>query len=83
MKDFSIERGVKELRGDYGTFEFRDNGCMWQVFEKTAEFLGMPGRFVFRFNLSKRPRETNDALYERAKEASWYMDESDEYETGF
>lgn len=37
MKNYAIERGVKELRGDYGTFEFRSNGVMWNVYEKTAE----------------------------------------------
>ncbi len=68
MRDYSIERGVKELRGHCGTFEFRSDGDFWKVYEKVDD------AFVYLFNLPKRS-ETNKELYARAIEAAY--DEED------
>lgn len=70
MRDLSIERGVKELRGQFGTFEFRSDGDFWKVYEKVDD------AFVYLFNLPKRS-ETNKELYARAIEAAWYDEEED------
>lgn len=65
MKDFSIERGVKELRGNFGTFEFRADGDFWKVYEKVDD------AFLYRCNLPKRS-ETNKELYARTVDAARY-----------
>lgn len=68
MRDHAIERGVKELSGQFGTFEFRSDGDFWKVYEKVDD------AFVYLFNLPKRS-ETNKELYARAIEAAY--DEED------
>lgn len=57
MRNKSIFQGVKEL----GEFTFIDNGLTWAVYREADDC-----RFFFA-HMRKIPRESNAALYERAK----------------
>ena len=60
MRDQSIFQGWKELEGDSGVFRLEDKGVCWGVYRRVGD------SFIFECNISKRNRETNISLYERA-----------------